>query len=81
VIEITVDRNRLEGGVNLVGEGSTRFGAEEGARVLARRPPRPDLAADPELATTRASGPRCSRPAAHLGRLRVRRDAITRRLR
>jgi hypothetical protein len=25
------------------------FGPEEGARVLARRPPRPDLAPDPEL--------------------------------
>jgi putative YjhG/YagF family dehydratase len=50
VIEIIVDRNRLEGSVNLVGEGSARVGAEEGARVLARRPPRPDLAADAELA-------------------------------
>jgi dihydroxyacid dehydratase/phosphogluconate dehydratase len=50
VIEIIVDRNRLEGSVNLVGEGSARFDAEEGARVLARRPPRPDLAADAELA-------------------------------
>jgi len=50
VIEIIVDRNRLEGSVNLVGEGSARFDAEEGARVLARRLPRPDLAADAELA-------------------------------
>jgi len=50
VIEIIVDRNRLEGSVNLVGEGGARFDAEEGARVLARRPPRPDLAADAELA-------------------------------
>ena len=49
-IEIVIDRNRLEGSVNLVGEGSARFDAEEGARVLARRPPRPDLAADAELA-------------------------------
>jgi xylonate dehydratase len=49
VIEIVIDRNRLEGRVDLVGEGETRFGAEEGARVLANRPPRPDLAADPDL--------------------------------
>jgi dihydroxyacid dehydratase/phosphogluconate dehydratase len=49
VIEIVIDRNRLEGSVDLVGEGETRFGAEEGACVLANRPPRPDLAADPNL--------------------------------
>ncbi|HBI45995.1 MAG TPA: YjhG/YagF family D-xylonate dehydratase [Planctomycetales bacterium] len=49
VIEIVIDRNRLEGSVNLIGEGETRFGAEEGARVLASRTPRPDLAADPDL--------------------------------
>jgi dihydroxyacid dehydratase/phosphogluconate dehydratase len=49
VIEIVIDRNRLEGSVDLVGEGDKRFGAEEGARVLANRTPRPDLAADPHL--------------------------------
>ncbi len=49
VIEILIDRNRLEGSVDLVGEGDVRFGAEEGARVLARRPPRSDLAPDPDL--------------------------------
>ncbi len=48
-IEIVIDRDRLEGGVNLVGEGERRYGPEEGARVLAARPPRPDLAADPDL--------------------------------
>jgi putative YjhG/YagF family dehydratase len=48
-IQIIIDRNRLEGSVDLVGEGETTFGPEEGARVLARRPPRPDLAADPGL--------------------------------
>ena len=48
-IEITIDRVRLEGSVNLVGSGGRRFGAEEGARVLASRPPRPDLAPDPQL--------------------------------
>jgi putative YjhG/YagF family dehydratase len=48
-IRIVVDRTRLEGSVDLVGEGETEFGPEEGARVLARRAPRPDLAPDPDL--------------------------------
>ena len=47
VIEIVIDRNRLEGTVNMVGEGAARYGPEEGARVLAARPARPDLAPDP----------------------------------
>ena len=38
-----------KGSVDLVGEGEPRFGPEEGARVLAARPPRPDLAPDPDL--------------------------------
>ena len=49
LIQIVVDRNRLEGSVDLVGHGEEQFGPEEGARVLAARPPRPDLAADPDL--------------------------------
>jgi xylonate dehydratase len=49
IIEIIVDRNNLVGRVDLIGEGETRFGAEEGARVLANRTPQPDLAADPNL--------------------------------
>ena len=49
VIEIAVDRRRLEGRIDLVGHGEAIFGPEEGARVLAGRPPRPDLAPDPEL--------------------------------
>lgn len=49
-VEIVIDRNRLEGRIDLVGHGERIFGAEEGARVLAARPPRPDLAPDPELA-------------------------------
>jgi putative YjhG/YagF family dehydratase len=48
-IQIVIDRNRLEGSIDLVGEGETLFGPEEGARVLARRSPRPDLAPDPHL--------------------------------
>jgi putative YjhG/YagF family dehydratase len=49
VIEIVVDRVNLEGSVNLVGHGANVFGAAEGERVLAARPMRADLAADPDL--------------------------------
>ncbi|MSR83785.1 MAG: YjhG/YagF family D-xylonate dehydratase [Candidatus Latescibacteria bacterium] len=49
LIEITVDRENLKGTVNLVGEGSREFGAEEGTRVLERRPLRPDLAPEEHL--------------------------------
>lgn len=49
LLEIVIDRNRLEGTINLIGVGEEIFGAEEGARVLAARPSRPDLAADPDL--------------------------------
>jgi putative YjhG/YagF family dehydratase len=50
-IEIVIDRVKLEGKVNLVGEGEERFSPEEGARRLAARPKRMDLAPDPELPT------------------------------
>ncbi len=49
LVQIVIDRNRLEGSVDLVGHGEARFGPEEGARVLAGRGPRPDLGPDPEL--------------------------------
>ncbi|MGI8987971.1 MAG: YjhG/YagF family D-xylonate dehydratase [Bryobacteraceae bacterium] len=48
-IEIVIDRNLLEGSVNLVGANGRVFGAEEGTRVLSQRPLRPDLQADPRL--------------------------------
>ncbi len=48
-IRIIIDRNQLEGSIDLVGEGEVLFGSEEGVRVLARRSPRPDLAPDPNL--------------------------------
>jgi dihydroxyacid dehydratase/phosphogluconate dehydratase len=48
-IRIVIDRHRLEGGIDLVGHGATELGPEEGARVLAIRPPRGDLAPDPDL--------------------------------
>jgi len=49
LVRIVVDRNRLEGTVDLVGHGEKVFGPEEGARVLASRQPRPDLAPDKDL--------------------------------
>jgi dihydroxyacid dehydratase/phosphogluconate dehydratase len=49
LIEIVIDRVKLEGTLNLVGAGGVKFGAEEGARILAERAPREDLAPDPEL--------------------------------
>jgi xylonate dehydratase len=49
LIEIRVDRGKLDGSVNLVGVGDEIFGAEEGTHVLAARPMRSDLAADPRL--------------------------------
>jgi putative YjhG/YagF family dehydratase len=48
-LQIVVDRNRLEGSVDLVGEGDTIFGAEKGKQVLAGRASRHDLAPDPDL--------------------------------
>ena len=49
LIRIVVDRNKLEGFIDLVGADGIEFGPEEGARVLAARPMRADLAPDPRL--------------------------------
>ena len=49
LVQIVVDRLRLEGSVDLIGADGRTFGAAEGARVLAARAPRPDLAPDPGL--------------------------------
>ena len=48
-IEIVVDRARLHGTVNLVGEGNNLFSADEGSRRLASRSPHEDLAPHPAL--------------------------------
>ena len=45
-IQIRVDRNRLEGSIDLVGHGDQIFGVEAGTQVLTERSPRPDLAPD-----------------------------------
>mgnify|MGYP002619728705 FL=1 len=49
LIEIIIDRNRLEGSVNFIGTKECRVTPEEGARILAERPERPDLAPDSDL--------------------------------
>lgn len=48
-VQIVVDRNRLIGSVDLVGEGERAFTPEEGVAVLAARPPRDDLSPDESL--------------------------------
>jgi len=48
-IRIIIDRQRLEGTVDFVGEGEKRFSPEEGAAILARRSSRPDLAPASQL--------------------------------
>ena len=48
-IRIVIDRHRLEGSVDLVGEHGREVGPEEGTKLLAARPPRPDLSPDPDL--------------------------------
>src|SRR6185369_13424031 len=43
-IRIEIDRHRCEGSVDFVGTENLRVEAQEGARILAARPPHPDLA-------------------------------------
>jgi putative YjhG/YagF family dehydratase len=49
LIEIYIDCRRIEGRIDLIGDASRQFTREEGARVLAERPLRDDLAANPDL--------------------------------
>jgi dihydroxyacid dehydratase/phosphogluconate dehydratase len=48
-IQILIDRNKLEGTVDLVGDAAGDHGPAWGTAELARRAPRPDLAPDPAL--------------------------------
>ena len=45
-VRIVIDRNTLVGSVDFVGDGGRELSPEEGARVLAARPPRDDLRCD-----------------------------------
>lgn len=49
LIEIVIDRAKLEGTANFIGENGKVFDPEEGARRLALRSPRADLAPNPQL--------------------------------
>jgi putative YjhG/YagF family dehydratase len=49
IIRIEIDRVRLEGRVDLIGDGEKSFSPEEGAELLKVRPPHPELAPDPRL--------------------------------
>ena len=49
LVEIIIDRNKLEGSLNLVGENGQDYGVEWGNKTLESRRLRPDLAADPNL--------------------------------
>ena len=49
LIEIVIDRARLTGTLNLVGDADGECSPEEGRRRLAQRPPRPDLRPHPAL--------------------------------
>jgi len=49
LIRIVIDRGRLEGAVDFIGEGGTEIAIDEATRLLAARAPRADLAPDPAL--------------------------------
>ena len=49
VVEIVIDRSNLSGSINFVGTGQSRFGPDEGDRILADRAVRADLAPDADL--------------------------------
>nr|WP_028552876.1 YjhG/YagF family D-xylonate dehydratase [Paenibacillus sp. UNC451MF] len=49
MIDIKIDRIRLEGSIHFIGHGEMLLTPEEGAKVLAARDPNPKLAADPRL--------------------------------
>ena len=49
VIRIVVDRDKLEGSVDFVGEGGRSFSPAEGAKILAQRKPREDLSPHAKL--------------------------------
>jgi dihydroxyacid dehydratase/phosphogluconate dehydratase len=49
IIRVIIDRNRIEGTIDLVGEAGRRFTPEEGVQILSRRTPRTDLAPNAAL--------------------------------
>jgi putative YjhG/YagF family dehydratase len=49
IIRIVIDRNRLEGSLDFVGEAGREFGPEQGSAILSQRLSRSDLAPAPNL--------------------------------
>ena len=49
LIEVLVDRLKLEGSINFIGIDGRRFDVADGAKILAARTPHPDLSPDPGL--------------------------------
>jgi dihydroxyacid dehydratase/phosphogluconate dehydratase len=49
IIRIFIDRNRMEGSIDFVGEGTRKFSPREGSTLLAKRSLRKDLAPNPAL--------------------------------
>ena len=49
LIRIEINRNTLEGELDLIGENGAKFTPEAGSRILANRPPHPHLAPNPAL--------------------------------
>jgi xylonate dehydratase len=49
VIQIIVDRINLVGTIDLIGDGERKFDSNEGAQILAERPPHPHLGPNPDL--------------------------------
>jgi putative YjhG/YagF family dehydratase len=49
LVRVEIDRIRMEGRVDFIGEDERVFGTEEGARILAARPANPALAPHPAL--------------------------------
>ena len=49
IIRIHIDRNRIEGTIDFIGENQKRFSPEEGANILSRRATRKDLSPNTAL--------------------------------
>jgi putative YjhG/YagF family dehydratase len=49
LIQVTIDRRKLEGSINFVGEAGREMSLDAATRLLENRPPRPDLAPHPAL--------------------------------
>jgi hypothetical protein len=49
LIQIVIDRVHLSGRIDFIGHDHKRFDPDEGAEILAARPPHPDLRPNPDL--------------------------------